>query len=180
MNNISILNPVLNSPDDITDDLICRIINNDLESLTINYPFTRHYQLFTEVCYEVPKKDWPAIHSFIEPSKLVISERAQKDRYRLNPLYRANTKKPLKRIEFELKFGSEVHSLSFCFMGFHSLEYVNLKNTSNITNMSSICLPVQQPLIRLSMIGILTVSSKKIKCLEMKSLKTASSIGSKT
>jgi hypothetical protein len=32
----------------------------------------------------------------------------------------------------------------------------------------------------LSMIGILTVSSKKIKCLEMKSLKTASSIGSKT
>ena len=28
-------NPVLNSPDDITDELIQQIINNDLDSLTI-------------------------------------------------------------------------------------------------------------------------------------------------
>ena len=33
-------NPVLNSPDDITDELIQQIINNDLDSLTINYEFT--------------------------------------------------------------------------------------------------------------------------------------------
>ena len=32
-------NPVLNSPDDITEELIQRIINNDLDSLTINYEF---------------------------------------------------------------------------------------------------------------------------------------------
>ena len=30
-------NHVLNSPDDITDELIERIINNDPDSLTINY-----------------------------------------------------------------------------------------------------------------------------------------------
>ena len=35
-------NPVLNSPDDITDELIRQIINNDLDSLTINYEFTKH------------------------------------------------------------------------------------------------------------------------------------------
>lgn len=32
-------NPVLNSLDDITEELIQRIINNDLDSLTINYEF---------------------------------------------------------------------------------------------------------------------------------------------
>ena len=35
-------NPVLNSPDDITDELVRQIINNDLDSLTINYEFTRN------------------------------------------------------------------------------------------------------------------------------------------
>jgi hypothetical protein len=33
------LNPVLNSPEDITDNLISDIIANRLESLTINYEF---------------------------------------------------------------------------------------------------------------------------------------------
>ena len=33
-------NPVLNSPDDITDDLISRIITGNLESLTVNYDFS--------------------------------------------------------------------------------------------------------------------------------------------
>ena len=33
-------NPVLNSPDDITDELIRQIISNDLDSLTINYEFS--------------------------------------------------------------------------------------------------------------------------------------------
>ena len=34
-------NPILNSPDDITDELIEKILENDLDSLTINYEFTR-------------------------------------------------------------------------------------------------------------------------------------------
>ena len=36
-------NPVLNSPNDITDELIHQIINNDLDSLTINYEFTKKF-----------------------------------------------------------------------------------------------------------------------------------------
>ena len=35
MNDSNIRNPVLNSPDDITDELIHQIINNELDSLTI-------------------------------------------------------------------------------------------------------------------------------------------------
>ena len=34
-------NPILNSPDDITNELIEKILENDLDSLTINYEFTR-------------------------------------------------------------------------------------------------------------------------------------------
>ena len=48
-------NPVLNSPNDITDELIHQIINNDLDSLTINpssrkflclHIFCRHISLY--------------------------------------------------------------------------------------------------------------------------------------
>ena len=39
-------NPVLNSPDDITDELIQQIIDNNLDSLTINYEFTRKFDKF--------------------------------------------------------------------------------------------------------------------------------------
>lgn len=35
------LNPVLSSPSDITSDLLQRIIDNSIESLTIRYQFTR-------------------------------------------------------------------------------------------------------------------------------------------
>ena len=35
------LNPVIDSPDDITQDLIQKIIDNSIDSLTINYEFTR-------------------------------------------------------------------------------------------------------------------------------------------
>ena len=34
-------NPVLNSPDDITEELRCSIVNNNIDTLTINYEFTR-------------------------------------------------------------------------------------------------------------------------------------------
>ncbi|WP_406038942.1 hypothetical protein [Succinimonas sp.] len=47
-------NPIINSPANITDELIQRIINNNLDSLTINYEFTRvqndheSYDIWTE------------------------------------------------------------------------------------------------------------------------------------
>ncbi len=34
-------NPVLNSPEDITEELRCNIVSNNIDTLTINYEFTR-------------------------------------------------------------------------------------------------------------------------------------------
>jgi len=104
-------NPVLNSPEDITDELIQQIINNDLDSLTINYEFTR--------CQNVDEdyKSWNEAQN------------------RTNPFWRANGISPIKRIEFEVKFGPGVHSLASAFYEFKNLEYVNIKDTFNVTNM---------------------------------------------
>ena len=105
-------NPVLNSPDDITEELIQRIINNDLDSLTINYEFTR--------CRNVDEdyKSWNEAQN------------------RTNPFWRANGISPIKRIEFEIRLSKNVHSLASAFVFFEKLEYVNIQNTSNITDMS--------------------------------------------
>ena len=53
------LNPVIDSPDDITEDLIQKIIVNSIDSLTINYEFTKVYELgedFVKKCEEAFKK----------------------------------------------------------------------------------------------------------------------------
>ena len=105
-------NSVLNSPDDITEDLLKRIINNDLDSLTINYEFAYTYNDEIE---------------------------SQKDRSELlkkNPFIMANRIKALRRIEFEVILTPAVHSLSHAFENMYRLEYVNIKDTSNITDMS--------------------------------------------
>ena len=102
-------NPVLNSPDDITDELIQQIINNDLDSLTINYEFTKYRETYN--------KDW------------------DKEQFLINPFWRANKITPLKRIEFEIRFGKNVHSLASAFQAYEKLEYVNIQDTSNITDM---------------------------------------------
>jgi len=65
-------NPILNSPDDITDNLIERILNNDLDSLTINYDFTRCAREDEE------KDEW------------------YKEQLTTNPFLRANTRSPKK------------------------------------------------------------------------------------
>ena len=106
-------NPVLNSPGDITSDLIRRIIANDLDSLTINYEFTRYYRDDEQL------NDWFNY------------------REKYNPFYRANYQGngELRRIEFEIKLGKNVHSLEAAFESFAKLEFVNIKDTSNITNM---------------------------------------------
>lgn len=105
-------NPVLNSAKDITEQIINDICNNYLESLTINYDFT------TNKPQNITDEDW--------------------HQYRLNnnPLWQANCRKPLKRIEFKIILTENVHSLSFAFADFEQLEYVNISDTSNITDMS--------------------------------------------
>ena len=105
-------NPVLNSPDDITDELIRQIINNDLDSLTINYEFTRNDE-DVEDC-----------------------EADYEEQIRINPFWRANKITPLKRMEFEIRLGKNVHSLARAFMEFEELEYVNIQDTSQVTDMS--------------------------------------------
>lgn len=105
-------NPVLNSPKDITDDLIQRIIDNNLDSLTINYEFACYYD------------EWKNNHWECE-NKLKS----------LNPFWMANMKKPLKSIDFKVFLGRNVHSLGCAFMYCSELEYVNLIDTSNITCM---------------------------------------------
>ena len=105
-------NPILNSPDDITEELIQAIIDNNLDSLTINYEFTRA---------QFDKEDW---------------DDWQKEQYRTNPFWTANKKSELKRIEFEIILGENVHSLAYAFYQMPSLKSVNLKDTSNVTNMS--------------------------------------------
>ena len=105
-------NLVLNSPDDITDELIHQIINNDLDSLTINYEFTKRYSND-----EANYGDW------------------KNEQMRINPFWKANIITPLKRIEFEIKLGENVHSLASAFENFEKLEYVNIQDTSGVTDM---------------------------------------------
>ena len=105
-------NPVLNYPDDITDELIHQIINNDLDSLTINYEFTKKF------CRSRPWDDW------------------NREQFRINPFWIANKITSLKRIDFEIKLGENVHSLARAFENLEKLEYVNIQDTSGVTNMS--------------------------------------------
>ena len=105
-------NPVLNSPDDITDKLIQQIISNDLDSLTINYEFTSKFDNSEDL------------------------EDYKKEQIRINPFWKANRINPIKRIEFEIRLGENVHSLAGAFREFEELEYVNIKDTSHVTDMS--------------------------------------------
>ena len=69
--------PVLNSPDDITDELIRQIINNTIDSLTINYEFTSKPP-------DINYFDW------------------KKEQIQSNPFWKANNITPVRRIEFEV------------------------------------------------------------------------------
>ncbi len=105
-------NPTLNSPEDITHELINKILANNLESLTINYEFTRCKGEDEE--YD----EW------------------ENEQNRINPFWRANNIQPIKRIEFEIKLTDKSSSLACAFCDFKELEFVNLKDTSRVTDMS--------------------------------------------
>ncbi len=108
-------NPVLNSPDDITDELRNAILNNDLDSLTINYEFTKGF-------WEPEDND----------ERIKAEHEWKQSQERTNPFWGLE----LTRIEFEIKLGQKVHSLSGAFAEQSDLEYINLSDTSNVTDMS--------------------------------------------
>ena len=110
------LNPVLNSPSDITEELRDAIKSNQLESLTINYEFTKFID-FTSISAEYGYE---------------LSEKYEKENRRTNPFYGLK----LKRINFEIILGPNVHSLAGAFVDQPELEYVNLQDVSNIVDMS--------------------------------------------
>jgi len=105
------LDIVLNSPADITDELISKIADNSINSLTINYEFTR--------CKNDKEKryEW------------------EKFRLKNNPFWRANQQKALTNISFKVKLSSNVHSLACAFYDMRELEFVNLEDTSNVSDM---------------------------------------------
>ena len=114
-------NPVLNSPDDITHELQDAIKNNDLDTLTINYEFTKGF------------------HGSSIDDREAFDEWAR-EQHRTNPFWGLDPEPfwrfYLTRIEFEIILGPNVHSLARAFSGQPYLEYVNLRDTSNITDMS--------------------------------------------
>ena len=144
-------NYILNSPQDITEDLISDISSNTIGTLIINYEFTHcpsrvenkvseyHDALY---CHEEKKREensetykklksdlgWDnsCSSNFEEFNKQVIT----------NPFWRANLNAPIKRIDFEVRLSPKVHSLACAFYGFKDLEYVNISDTSNIIDMS--------------------------------------------
>ena len=100
-------NPVLDSPDDITDELRSDILSNSLDSLTINYEFTRYWKKGES------EASWKESQS------------------RTNPFWGLK----LRRIEFRIILGSSVRSLAGAFAGQNELEYINLQDVSRITDM---------------------------------------------
>ena len=103
-------NPVLNSRSDISENLRNDIESNYLESLTINYQFTRF-------CKKNEQLDhW------------------ESEQRSINPFWGLS----LKRIKFKIILGSEVTSLDGAFAKQPHLEYVNLKDTSKITSMQGV------------------------------------------
>ena len=56
--------------------------------------------------------------------------------FRINPFWIANKITTVKRIDFEIKLGENVHSLASAFENLEKLEYVNIQDTFGVTNMS--------------------------------------------
>lgn len=132
-------NPVLNSEDDITDDIIRRIRSNSLESLTINYEFCSgnkklSYIRYPEICfYEYAKVDTYSI----DPFRLANNYKSANGKYKDISFGPNDTRhQVITRLEFEIILGPNVHSLRNAFSSFYLLEYVNIRSTKNITDMS--------------------------------------------
>ena len=169
-------NPVLNSVDDVTSELISRIRNNELNSLTINYEFAipKKITFFRTLDYDNELKEYTcSINPFIlaDLSAVAINKRYNRkfaneeyikahgedyDDYEdyiikkhheeyidlsepldamLTNYEFSDIRGFLKRLEFEIILGPNVHTLAGAFENCINLEFVNIKNTSNITSM---------------------------------------------
>ena len=113
------LNPVIASPDDITRKLIQQIIDNSINSLTIDYEFTR--------CPSFEEED------LVKREEDLV--KWEKEQRKTNPFRKANNISPIERIEFEIKLTDKSHSLACAFYDFKKLKFVNIKDTSKVTNM---------------------------------------------
>ena len=109
--------PVLDSPEDITCELISRIIDNDINSLTINYEFTRCQN------NDEDKYDWIMYRLKNNPFWIA------------NQIVNQHKAQTLTNISFKVKLTPNVHSLACAFSDMEKLEFVNLDDTSNVTNM---------------------------------------------
>ena len=116
-------NPVIHSPRDITSELIRDIEENNLDSLTFDYIFTD--------CPEFGGELFDGIVKDVGAPPIPWNEWVNL-RKRTNPFMRVNESKPIKRIDFEIKFTKRVETLNCAFINFKELQYVNIKDVSNI------------------------------------------------
>ncbi len=149
IHNKSYSNPVLDSIKDINIELINQIRKNELDSLTINYEFVDCQNFF----YWTPC-DWSYIKGELREFTRGLNPFILADYFTLYGVYVTprdrgrdfdffSTVNPndqdgrgvLKRLEFEIILGPNVHSLNGAFEYCSNLEYVNIKSTSNITSM---------------------------------------------
>ena len=161
-------NPVLNSFEDITAELISRIRNNELNSLTINYEFVfqkevscypggshdrhpsrYHFTINPFILadfFPVINYEWEYLDKYVEKAEeqlnlsdpLVAMLSYYGDQECTGGYFSGRTliRGALKRLEFEIILGPDVHSLNKAFCIFPNLQYVNIKSTSNITSMA--------------------------------------------
>ena len=108
-------NPILHSEEDITDELLSHISDNSLESLTIDYEFTRC--MVEEGDQQENKFNYDT------------------ERFIKNPFWRVQKSNPIERLDFEIKLTPKVKSLACAFKDFRHLTNVNIKDTSHVTTM---------------------------------------------
>ncbi len=148
------LNPVLNSPEDITDNLISDIIANRLESLTINYEFAgcplplektisrneSDYECGSviksikfikcnslEECEQAWGSETPRECPLDDDDEdLYADDNYKNERLARNPFWKAHSRTPLKDIRFRVILTPQVTSLACAFEGFWNLESVNI------------------------------------------------------
>ncbi len=133
-------NPYLESRADITDDLIYRIANDKLDSLTINYQFT--------ACYDVRRIRLAILHlEELSKAKNNVLTGGPPERYYdvieedivyANPFKLAARRYGLEAVRFPVKFGPRVHSLACAFSGTEEisrLKWIEMEVLSNITDM---------------------------------------------
>ena len=106
-------NPVLNSPEDITPEILKGITDGSLHSLTMNFP------LSCTKGDEVPEYDHKVVN-------------------RSNPFHLANLEKPIREIPFKIIAGPNGTSFDCMFAALSELKAGPVMETRNVTSMKSL------------------------------------------